>query len=71
MLAGPIGKLPRKANRAVALVASANRAADLFAVATRAVALFATGNLQFVAGDLGKSVPGFSKANSGSYGPPI
>ena len=32
MLPGPIGKLPGKANGAVALVASANRAADLFAL---------------------------------------
>ena len=53
----------------------ANRATALFADATRSVALFAfPGNLPIgpgVLGDLEKSMPGFSKANFGSYGPSI
>ena len=64
------------ANRAVALFAEyPNRSTALFATANRAAVLFAMpadpGNLQFVSGDLGKSMPGSSKANFGSYGPPI
>ena len=57
-------KFSGNATRAAALVAYATRAAALVAIAIRAAALFASG-------DLGKSMPGSSKANFGSYGPPI
>ena len=59
-----IGKFSGNATRAAALVAYATRAAALVAIAIRAAALVASGDLE-------KSVPGFSKANFGSYGPPI
>ena len=53
------------------MISEATRAVALFADATRSAALFAFLCMQFVSGDLGKLMPGFSKATFGDYGPAI